>query len=1301
MKLTAKTLILCIFTQFFYCESYRSNTIVVSKRLQWEDISKSEGARIGGLNFEGSSADAASGELPRFVHSEPLTAFGTIRDLRCIETETGDVPSALVNNDILGKIGNNWKIDARVSDGGGKPFLVIELIPLRKTGRDGLERLIEFTLTIEIDPGPRPASRSLTFAESSVLTEGNWYKLAVDRDGVCKIDKNTLSLLGIDITSLDPDALNIYGNGGELLPSLNSEPRYDDLQKCAIHVEGAADQVFNDNDYILFYAKGCDTWKESYNAEAGRSRWEHNKHFYSDSAYYFLRTDDTAPLRITTLSEPQEAEDHTISRFQDYVYRENDLYNLAKSGREFFGDQFEINTTGSFSFSMPNLLPEFPALFETRVAIRSMGGASNFTINLANTTLQSVNVTTNDGALASVAGLDDLQLSFTPSGSSITVNYTFNKYSSTAEVRGYIDYIRINATRSLSMTGTQMHFRDTTVIAPGSVGRFLLGSASSVSRIWDVSDPLHPYQVNFTLNGTTAEWKAETASLHQYIAFSNSGYLPVTPLGKIANQNLHGLSDIDLVIVSAPALLSSANSIAEIHSADGMSVVVTTPIEIFNEFSSGTPDVTAIRMLMKMLYDRANGDESKMPQNLLMLGDGDYSKNKGISAFTGSNVMIFESDNSLSPSQSYVSDDYFVFLSDEDDADATNLLDCGVGRIPASDPSEAAAFVEKIKAYIAANTTSTGAVSCIGDEVQSPYGPWRNVLTFVSDDQDGGDLATEAIHLEDADQLAALMKEVHPEYDVVKIYMDAYKQESTPGGERYPDGETAIRNRVQNGSLLVTYLGHGGERGWAHERILDLNTITSWTNLYRLPVFLTATCELARYDDPGFNTAGELLVMNPNGGAIAMLTTTRIVFAGSNMQMDLAFFDVALEEENISNLTLGKINMLTKNGVSPSNTSKPNFSLLGDPALRMVYPKYHVYTSEINGIPLTTFSDTLKALQEVEFKGYVGDAQGNKLTNFNGFVYPTVFDKLTHVFTQNNDFDGEHGVVQEYDVFNKNIFKGKASVTAGDFSFRFVVPYDINYTVDTGRVSYYAVAGNFDAHGYSQDFRIGSSLNGAQLNTVGPDISLFMNDTTFVSGGITNTNPVLIARLKDENGINTVGNGIGHDLLAVLDNDSQNPIVLNEYYETDLNTYKSGELRFQMPDLSPGNHSISLKAWDVHNNSSTASLDFTVAENSVLALEHVLNYPNPFTTHTEFMFEHNQACTVLDVRLQIFTVSGKLVKTFEQELKQEGFRSEPIVWDGTDDFGDRIGRGVYVYKLEIRNEDGQKAEQFEKLVILR
>ena len=1299
MRLLPKLLIFCILIYSNTILSQSRETIILHKKLQWGPTKADNSSLNGALTFEDAVPSASFGNLPSIVHREALKSFGRITQVTIVADRAEAMSQKSGGND-LAQLTYDWQYTARITDAREKPYLLLDVLPIRKT-TSGVERIAEATITIEWETAPKPQLRTLDFAPESALNQGAWYKIAIARDGVYKIDKNTFNQLGVSTSDLNPQSINVYGNGGELLPSSNLEPRFDDLQKCAVFFQGEEDNVFQDNDYILFYGKGPDSWEREINSDTQQSRWRHNKHYYSDSAYYFIRIDDTEPLRIQPAPLSDLPATHTITRFQDFQFIETDLYNIGRTGREFFGEQYDINTSGSYSFTMPNLISDSQALLEANLAVRSLGGASNWSVTVAGATDQTTPNSTGDGVLSAVATTERLSIPFTPSGSSVNVNLQFNKYSNTAEVIGWVDFLRLNATRSLTMSGTQMKFRDTLSVGPGNVGLYQISNSSSVFQLWDITNFISPKSIAFSSSDNSLEFKTSTTELHEYIAFANSGYLVPTPKGQVANQNLHGLSNIDYVIVAAPAHRSSAEALAEIHTALGTSTVVVSQEEIFNEFSCGNPDVTAIRMLMKMLYDRAQGNTDLMPQNLLLFGDGDFSNNKGNAAFTGPNVMVYETSESLSPAWSAVSDDYFVFLSDDDDESSSNLLDVGVGRIPASDAPEGAAYVEKVRTYVAQNTNAGGAASCLGVEAQSPFGSWRNMLTFVSDDQDGNGGPTEQIHLNDADELSAIVKDRYPEYDVVKIYMDAYKQESTPGGERYPEGEEAIRNRVQNGSLLVTYLGHGGERGWAHERILDLNTIGSLSNKFRLPVFLTATCELARYDDPGVNSAGEILVMNPDGGAIAMLTTTRVVFAGSNMEMDLAFFDVALEDDNINNLSLGMINMLTKNGVNPSNSSKPNFSLLGDPALKMTYPRYEVVTTAINDVPFGSFTDNLKALQEVKFSGYVADASGNKLTDYNGFIYPTVFDKITRVYTQNNDFDGSNGVVQEYDVFNKNIFKGKASVVNGDFQFEFVVPYDINYVVDTARVSYYTVAGNNDGHGYSNQFRIGGSLSGAELNRVGPEINLYLNDTLFVSGGLSDTRPILLARLRDENGINTVGNGIGHDLTAVIDNDTQQPIILNEYYETDLDTYKSGEVRYQLPELSEGSHSLSLKAWDVHNNSSAASIDFVVADKSEIALDHVLNYPNPFTTYTEFMFEHNQVCTSLDVRLQIFTVSGKLVKTIEQQVLQNGYRSQPIPWDGTDDFGDRIGKGVYVYRLEVRNEDGQLAEQYEKLVILK
>jgi hypothetical protein len=1261
--------------------------------LQWADLAGLPDMLPVDYWFTGAH-QADTRDLPWYIHRLPLQSRQIFPAYRFSGEEVTSVPDIYLSRLRDTPLTSDWQVRLELSDGGGKPYLVIHVLPLRL--RNGVvERLVAFDLNITHQPaGASRGGGPFPFADNSVLSEGTWYKMAIARDGVYRIDRSFLSQLGVDMASLNPQQISIYGNGGTLLPEDNSVFRYDDLQKNAIVVAGEADGSFDSNDYILFYGKGPDQWSNMPAASLGRNRWLHRKHFYSDSAYYFIRVDDPAPLRIQETAWPQEPETHTSTVFQDFQFIENDLVNLAKSGREFYGEEFDVNTSQTFSFQFPNIAA-LPASVDFVGVSRSVGGSSTFSVSCqggsANVSPPAVGT-----SVTSPAGtLGTTLFGFTPNSPNVTVQVNYQKINPDAV--GWLDYITVNASRNLILSGNQIHFRDTTGAGPGAVARYVMGQAGNLFQVWDVTTPLQPEAVPFELAGQTAEWKLDHGTARELIAFRNSGFLSPSPIGRVENQNLHALQTPDLMIISAPRLLTHAQDLAAIHTAEGKTVAVVTAPQVFNEFSSGNPDVTAFRMLMLMFYRRAAGNPDQMPGDLLLFGDGQYNLNKGMAAQIGSNVMVFESDNSLSPTLSYVSDDYFVLLSDNDTASPTGLLDCGVGRIPAGSPSQAANYINKVRRYLSDNNAGIPDGSCVGVDSGNPYGTWRNLVTFVSDDQDGNGGPFETVHLTSSEFIANMVRTEHPEYDIEKLYMDAFRQESTPGGERYPEGAAKIRERVQNGTLLITYIGHGGERGWAHERILDIPTISGWTNRYRMPVFLTATCEMARFDDPSFPTAGEVLVNNPNGGAIAMLTTTRIVFSGENFQIDTAFFRVALNESQIENLTLGKINQLTKNGVPSGNISKPNFSLLGDPALQMAYPRHDVYTSEINDIGVELFADTLKALQEVKITGYIGDENGNKLTTFNGFVYPTVYDKKTRVFTQNND----GGVVQQFDTFNKTIYRGKASVTGGDFSFRFVVPFDINYSVDNARISYYAEAGNLDAHGAEEDFLIGGILSGAQLNTIGPDVSVYMNDTLFISGGVSNRNPVLLVRLADENGINTAGNGIGHDITAVIDGNTQDPVVLNDYYEADLDTYRSGEIRYQLNGLAPGEHTITVKAWDVHNNSGQGKIDFLVAENEDVVLSHVLNYPNPFTTSTSFFFEHNQACELLDVRIQVFTIGGRLVKTINRQARQSGFRSEPIAWDGLDDYGDSLAKGVYVYKLEVRNPDGRRAEKFEKLVILK
>lgn len=1270
--------------------SVAQNSKDFSYTIAWSQDRTTMDIPVGKLGFEGA---LWNDEIPEFFTSERLRSYHNSAEIVDLRVFSSPVGQNLLTPRQKQLAGDDFNVQVGVRQGREESFLLVHANTLRKTSNGGFERLDGFSFSSELRSVGK--SRALTWADNSVLAEGEWYRIGLAQDGVYKIDRAFLNSLGVDVDAINPQNINVYGNGGELLPFDNSVFRHDDPQKNAIIVEGEQDGSFDQNDYILFYGKGSLTW--TYNPE--NEAFEHSKHFYSDSAYYFLRVDDPEPRRMQEMPFPGGSVTSETSRFLDHQFIENDIVNLAKSGRQFFGEKFDIAPLSiQYSFPFTNMLSE-EARVDASVAARSMGVSSDFDLMSYGENLNLSPTWTSDGTTANVANIATGSMTIVPSaGNAFSAQLTFTK--AVPDAVGWLDYIRVNAWRNLSMNGAQMHFRDPSFLGDAGVTRFEISNAGQVREVWDITDPVNVRKMQVdTVNGDPSilEMLAESNELHEYIAFSDFNYLTPKPNGRVENQDLHAMNDVDMVILSSPLFLNAAEDLAQIHSEEGLEIKVVTPRQVYNEFSSGNPDVTAIKMMMKMLYDRADGNSELKPKYLQIVGDGTFM-NK-LSSENSSYVLTYQSGNSISPTASYVSDDYYAFLDDTTSEALGDNMDIGVGRIPCEDLEQANAYVNKVRRYLSENTSADGGAYCLGDAAASPYGAWRNVICFVSDDKDGNAGPTETVHMFNSDELAQTIYDNHNDYDVVKLYMDAFQQVSTPGGERYPDGAEAINQRVQNGALILNYIGHGGERGFAHERILNIPTIQSWTNINRLPVFMTATCELARFDNPEFRSAGELIVMNPNGGAIAMLTTTRIVFSGSNQQLNRAFFDIALDDAQYPDLTLGFIAMTTKNDPQVSASSnKRNFTLLGDVALKMSYPKEEVYTTAINGVDITQEVDTLRSLQQVTVEGYVGSLGGEILSEFNGFVYPTVFDKKSEVTTLNND-----GASTDYqfEVFKNIIYKGKASVINGEFSFSFVVPRDIAYNFGTGRISYYAVAGNKDAHGHTEEFVIGGALEGAELNTVGPDIQLYLNDSSFVFGGLTNEDPFVFAKLFDENGINTVGNGIGHDIKATLDGNTGNPIILNDFYESDLNTYQSGEVRYQLNELSEGTHNLALKVWDVHNNSAESYTEFVVAKAADLALDHVLNYPNPFTTRTEFFFEHNQACEFLDVEIQVFTVSGKLVKTIENIVQTDGFRSDPIVWDGRDDFGDNIGKGVYVYRVRVTTPEGASAEHFERLVILR
>ncbi|HET9057129.1 MAG TPA: type IX secretion system sortase PorU [Chitinophagaceae bacterium] len=1117
------------------------------------------------------------------------------------------------------------------------------------------------------------------YKPNSVLNSGNWYKLAVKETGIYRVDVAFLNVLGINTSSLSSNSIRLYGNGGFMLPESNAQLRMDDLEENAIQVFDGGDGVFNGNDYFLFYATGPDEWiKDSTN-----KKFNHRKNLYASQSYYFLSISGIGK-RISTsnVSTPANV---FVNSFNERYFKELDSINLLASGKEWYGEEFGKapgkTITRSFSITLPNIIASVPLELTSNVIARSAGSSSRFDISADNNLVQQHFINSVGTGQYDAVAIPSQQTSFfNTTQSNFTLTFTY--VSSSTNAQAWLNWYEINGRRGLSMSGAgqQLTFRDWNSVAAGNIGEFTIQGASSTTDVWEVTNPLQPIKMNGIITGNNLKFTNDCASLKEYIAFNNTNFLSPLFVAKVDNQDLHNYTYADMIIVAYPEFLAEAQRLAAHHfEKEGLRSVVTTTEKVYNEFASGTPDPTSVRDFVKLYYDKANGDSSKMPKYLLLFGDASYDYQSRLKNNTNF-VPAYESSNSLDPLVTHTSDDFFGFLNDNEDININfpiNLLDIGIGRIPAKNVTEAKNAVDKIIHYTQ----------------KESLGPWRNDITFVADDEDAN------LHLGDAEILSGTVNTVASGINQQKIYMDAYRQQSGSGGSRYPEVNQAITNKIFSGTLVWNYSGHGGATRLAEEAILDQDLVNQWNNTNKLPLFITATCDFAPYDNPNLNSLGEDILLREKNGAIALMTTTRLVFAFSNRIINTNYLYYAFQPKlNKKYRSLGEAVQVAKNFTYtnfPDIINNRKFTLLGDPALTLGFPSLKVKTTAINGN--TGGSDTLKALNKYVVLGEVTDLNDMPITNFNGTVYATIFDKAQQVKTLGND---PQSPVTSFNQETNILYKGKVKVVNGKFAYTFIVPKDINYQYGNGKISYYADNTVTDAAGFDKNIVIGGAGTGSIADNEGPGIKAFLNDEKFVNGGLTNATPVLIVKLSDSSGINTVGTGIGHDIIATIDDDNDRFFVLNDFYEAEFDSYQKGVIRFPLPEMLEGLHTLTIKAWDVANNSSTYVLTFRVVKNESLTIEHVLNYPNPFTTHTQFWFEHNRPGDNMLVTIRIMTITGKVVKSISQTINTTGNRSCEIEWDGRDDYGDKVARGVYLYSLEVKTSDGKKVRKLEKLVLL-
>ncbi len=1104
---------------------------------------------------------------------------------------------------------------------------------------------------------------------NSVLATGDWYKFSIDTTGVFKIDRNFLQQLGMPTNTINPKKIHIYGNGGQLLPEFNGEFRYEDLQENAIYIQGEEDNSFDANDYILFYAKGPHDWDVNTNTGAVN----HRQNIYSDKAYYFITIHEDDGKRIQNAVPVIGSPTVTITSFNDYIFYEKETTNLFAAGRRWFGEELSVENQQSFPIPFPNAVQNEP--LQVKVAAVAVSGlASSMQVSVNSENLFNLNF---NGSSASQAS-DRLGTGFvTNSLPIIDVTLTYDN-GGNPSARAYLDFIEILGKKQLIADDFQFSFRSFETVNITGILEYQIQNSQNIFQVWEVSDPINVSKISNESSTNIYSFKANGGDLKEYVVISpNDFYTPeVISNSKIDNQNIHAVKDVNYIIITTDEFAQQAQRIVEYHIENsGLSAQVVLLDQIYNEFSSGSKDITGIRDFIKHVYDLNSTDQDKL-KYVCFFGDASYDYKDRITGNTNI-VPVYLAEQSFNLASSYVTDDFFGMLEDsEGTMSSSHSIDIATGRIPVSTQQQATEVVDKI----------------LRDYNVVSFGDWRNTVTLLADDID----ADSDIPIQPGVEIIADdIKENKPFFNVRKIYADAYVQQNSSGGERYPTVKDAITTAIETGTLVFDYFGHGGEDGFAQERFLDIPQIKGFQNENTLPLFITVTCEFSRFDNPLRTSAGEFVFWNTSGGAASMISTTREVFISTGQGFNKDLMAVLLEFEN-EDLTIAESLVKTKNEFS--NFQKFFIYYFGDPVKKLAVPQPNVRITKMNGVDITQSLDTLKALSKVTFEGVVTDRLNNILTDFNGELSTTIFDKPIDKTTLDND---NFGIINTFDSQESKLFRGLASVENGNFSFEFIVPRDVRIAFGKGKLSFYADNDSSEKGGFNSDIVVGGINEEAPEDSIGPEIQLFMNDESFLDGGNTNASPNLIVKLFDLSGINTSVTAVDHDIVAILDGDESNPMILNDFYQTELDDFTRGKAVFRLRDLSVGPHTLKVKAWDTYNNSSETILNFVVVSDLTITLDNVLNYPNPFVNYTEFWFNHNKPNEPLEVQVQVFTVSGKLIKTLNQLVQTTGNLSRSITWNGLDDFGNKIGKGVYVYRLKVRATISNiSSEKYEKLVIL-
>lgn len=1100
---------------------------------------------------------------------------------------------------------------------------------------------------------------STAWAQVSAIASGKWIQLKIVKQGVYRLNASDLSAAGFDLNGINSDNFQLRGHQCGMLPEKNGTHTAG-LPEIPIWVVDGNDGKLDASDYILFYAGSPVKWTYDSISQA----FEHSLNIYTDEGYLYFGVGSSKGLRLANAAEITSAPQQTISKTMWLGLYEKELSNPANMGRTWLGEKlgnealfkdFTFNFPGDSDDSAFVKVSYAGAMYSEvgSVRLKLNGRIFDQSFSPLNAEYESFRLSNKSAWIKTPARQLLLSLELTRPNT---------------QSAAWLDFVEMNTYQPIAASVEPQILRHPAYAANGVIETQIpLGNLS----VWDVGNEMTPSVMKVNSGGGYQYFRSQRNNDNPaYVVFDKDYCLKPEITGPVLNANVLSGASADLIIITHPDFTKAAEDLAAFRrSNDGLVVKIVTPNDIYKEFSAGQQDVVAIRDYLRAEYQKSLQTPNVLKYVLLM-GTTSYDPKGRVSPNTNF-IPIYHFDSYVK-SQTFCLDDFIGYLdsTNGDPANGTSQMLVSVGRIPCRTLAEANGVVNKLKRYAS----------------KDALGPWRTELTFVCDDVDDD---WEKQFVQESEKYTVKIDNIYPDLRVNKIYADAYKQQSTGNTEKYPDVNAAIDLTMNNGALFVNYQGHGGEKGWAQEGILDVPMINAWKNPYKMPVLFTATCEFSRFDDPSLQSGGELSLLNPSGGAIALMTTTRLVFVSGNSAINNDFWtNYGFPKPNEENPTLGLTYQRMKN--RPAKTSEDTkFALLGDPSMKLAFPEHHIVLDSINGKTSVNFTDTLKAFEVVKIKGHVEKRTGGKFSDFNGNLWVKVFDKPQVRYTLDND---NHNAKLPFADQTSFIYKGQVTVVDGNFVIIFSIPKDIAYNIANGKMFMYAHNGVTDASG-AVKMLIGGSLSNVTPDTKGPVVKLYMNDSTFKYGGKVNPEAIFLAKIYDESGINATGAGIGRDMIATLDPGTENEksFILNDYFGYELNSYTQGLVQYPMSNLSTGSHTIRFKVWDIHNNSTQAELAFVVLDKNEFAIEENYPVPNPFREEVNLVFVHNLANKNMDAHVEIVDFGGRVLARFEQHIESANSKENRLHWDGKNGNGTFVGPGMYMYKVVLITEDGKKA----------